>query len=67
MKLTREQREKAFADAEASLDSRDCIHRPSSNQLKERVLNGELTTDQAIEELEKHYAGPSGNSAGVVD
>jgi len=59
-KLTREQREKAFADAEASLKLEGLTPSDLYYKLKEKILNGELTTDEAIVELDRHYSKING-------
>jgi hypothetical protein len=53
--LTRTEREKSFADAEASLKLEGLTPSEFYSTLKARILNGELTTDEAIAELDKHY------------
>lgn len=55
-KLTREQREKAFADAEASLKLEGLETSELYSKLKEKVLDGDLSTTDALAVLKEHYS-----------
>jgi hypothetical protein len=54
--LTRAEREAAFVEAEATLRLEGLTPSAFFQTIKARLLNGEITTDQSIAEIDAHYA-----------
>ena len=53
---SRAEREQAFAEAEGSLALSGMLPTPLYHWLKARVLDGEITLDEALQQINEHYA-----------